>query len=66
MAVIGPDFPKCPGCEKEMESMSLEKVPAASIREMVRYNRYQPLNPNYWYECKKDGTVIHKLAVKAK
>ena len=66
MAVVGPDFPKCPACKKDMESISLEDVPTASVREMVRYNRYQPLNPNYWYECKEHGVYLHKLAVKAK
>ena len=66
MAVVGPNFPKCPACTKEMASISLEDVPVTSRREMARYNRFQPLNPNYWYECENDGIVIHKLAVKQK
>jgi hypothetical protein len=66
MAVIGPDFPKCPACTLEMTSIPLEKVPVANRREMARYNRYQPLNPNFWYECKGDEIIIHKIAIKAK
>ena len=66
MAVVGPDFPKCPACRKDMTSIPLEDVPVANRREMARYNRYQPLNPNFWYECQEDGIFIHKLAVKGK
>lgn len=65
MAVLGPDFPKCPICKRGMGSVALEDVPQRARQEMVRYNRYQPLNPNYWYRCKTDDIYIHKLAVKA-
>jgi hypothetical protein len=66
MAAIGPDFPKCPACGKDMESITLSDVPGPSRREMARYNRYQRLNPQYWYKCGEDEIVIHKLAVKGK
>jgi hypothetical protein len=66
MAVIGPDFPKCLICGKDMHSISADEVPNAAAKEMVRYNRYQPLNPNYWYKCDKDDLIFHKLAVKAR
>ena len=66
MAVMGPQFPKCPACAKDMESIGLSDVPGATRREMARYNRYQPLNPSYWYKCQEDEIFIHKLAVKAK
>ena len=66
MATLGPNFPKCPVCRKDMVSISLDEVPSATRREMVRYNRYQPLNPNYWYKCEKDDLIIHKLAVYGK
>ncbi len=66
MVAVGPDFPKCPACRKDMASVELEDVPVSSRREMARYNRYQPLHPSYWYECKDDGIFIHKLAVKGK
>jgi hypothetical protein len=49
-----------------MESISLGEVPIRARQEMVRYNRYQPLNPNYWYGCMTDQIQIHKLAVKGK
>jgi hypothetical protein len=66
MAGIGPDFPKCPACKKDMESVALSEVPQASVKEMVRYNRYQPLNPAYWYVCRDHDIFVHKLAVKQK
>jgi hypothetical protein len=66
MAAIGPDFPKCPICGKDMKSVPLEEVPVRTRQEMVRYNRYQKLNPNYWYHCETDDIHIHKLAVKGK
>jgi hypothetical protein len=66
MAAIGPDFPKCPVCSNDMASVPLADVPGASRREMARYNRYQKLNPNYWYKCEEDELIIHKIAVKGK
>ena len=66
MAIVGPNFPKCPACKKDMVSVGLEDVPTASRREMARYNRYQALDPNYWYKCETDGIYIHKLALQAK
>ena len=69
MAVIGigPDFPKCPGCKLPMKSAELKDVPARARQEMIRYNRYQPLNPAYWYHCEEGCDVyLHKLAVNAK
>ncbi len=66
MAVLGPNFPKCPICNKDMESVSLDKVPQSTRKEMARYNRYQPLNPNYWYKCEDDELILHKMAVSGK
>ena len=66
MAVLGPNFPKCPVCGKDMVSVELKDVPAATKKEMVRYNRYQKLNPAYWYHCGEDDIYLHSLAVKQK
>jgi hypothetical protein len=48
-----------------MVSIASTDVPQMTVKEMVRYNRYQPLNPNYWYKCEDDDIIFHKLAVKA-
>jgi len=66
MVLVGSDFPKCPICKRDMVSVTLPEVPTATRREMARYNRYQPLNPSYWYRCEDDNLVIHKLAVALK
>jgi hypothetical protein len=49
-----------------MESITLESVPERTRQEMVRYNRYKPLNPAYWYGCPRDNIQLHKLAVYGK
>ena len=66
MAFLGPDFPKCPICKNDMKSVALSEVPQRSRQEMVRYNRYQRLDPNFWYKCDEDEIYIHKHAVKQK
>lgn len=66
MKVVGPDFPKCPVCGKETRSISLDEVPQRTRQEMVRYNRYQKLDPNYWYKCEEDNIIFHKLAIRQK
>lgn len=66
MAVFGPDFPKCPICDNAMKSAELKDVPIRTRQEMVRYNRYQPLNAAYWYVCERDEIHIHKHAIKGK
>jgi hypothetical protein len=66
MGIVGPDFPKCSVCDKDMKSAELKDVPQRSRQEMARYNRYRPLNPAYWYHCEIDDIYIHKLAIKGK
>jgi hypothetical protein len=64
--LIGPDFPECLICGKDMRSVPLSQVPQRARQEMLRQNWYKKLNPNYWYWCEEDDIYIHKLALERK
>jgi hypothetical protein len=66
LLVIGPDFPKCGICDKDMKSVLLSQVPQRSRKKMLEINWYKPLNRNYWYWCEADDNYIHKLALEHK
>ena len=66
MSVLAANPPKCPACHVDMVSVAFEDVPMASVKEMVRYNRYQPLHPSFWYKCDLHEIYVHRLAIQGR